>query len=152
MFKKMNGIWALVLISTAASANTGRTVLSINIGNGTVAPGFQHWGLLIRADGDVIGSRAGTTKLLGNLSRDVMEKIITLAEKAKGGKLIDENPSSPMCMDAPIKTYEVVREDGRAITFKQRAGCHDFNLMNASEYNYVFSNLLDGLSSLNSLQ
>ena len=151
------GILAMTLISSAALADTGRVVLEMKTSGGMMAPNRSNTFITyVLENGDVMQSVRSPIghhpdEFKATLSRDVMDKLLNLAEKAKAGKLVDADPEAPRCMDAPGTSYKIFKKDGRAVTFKTRDFCHDFFLQNDSLDAYMLSNVLEGLRSLSNL-
>jgi hypothetical protein len=91
-------------------------------------------------------------KLIATLAPDVLTNIKSLAESIRAGEMVDPNPSSPGCMDAPSTIYYAIKNDGTKIAIAQNEQCKQYERKEANSGDYVIKNVLQGMISLAQLK
>jgi hypothetical protein len=149
----------VALMPMISFATQPRVVAQMKTSGGLVRPGGSStYTLSVLENGDVVqvgpmieNGQPPTVRTVGTLSEGVMEKLIANAERIKAGTLVDSEDGKPRCMDTPTTTYSLVRKNGKAVAFKQEAGCHEFYLQSDVDI-YGLARALDGLSALATIQ
>lgn len=84
---------------------------------------------------------------LATLAPSVLDKVKTIVESTQKGKLVDNDPSAPGCMDAPSITYYSIKSNGQKIAIAGKVNCKDYERP-YNQGDYQLKSILDGLKSL----
>jgi hypothetical protein len=90
------------------------------------------------------------TKQVATLSHELSRAIDAAVSKVKPGKLIDPNPKSPGCMDAPSVNYSVTSDNGK-IDIGATVACKEMIKDNGDENDGLVRRALEAADSLSSL-
>jgi len=123
-----------------------------------VAPGSVHARQIqILSNGDVIKiewsrdpDTEKTTPIM-KLSAAQIAKVFKLVKSVKPGAMVDPNPNSPGCMDAPNFSDAVYRGNTR-IEIARNAACKQYKHENATDADTKLIRILDAMETLARLQ
>ncbi len=134
----MKAILLIISVFSAmasASGGRGRLVAQIISGGGMPGPdGYWSRETKIYSSGRIYFSTSGgKAHVEAIVDQQTIARIVAQGETLVESTLVQENPDSPPCMDAPSTTYSVVQASGKVIEVGGVDSCNPMIPANDSE-------------------
>ncbi len=85
--------------------------------------------------------------LLATLSQSVLRSLKDSLKNVSDVTLVDNNPNGPMCEDAPVTSYQALK-NGKLVKLKILEGCHTLSILDPSYADHKVIQTLEALELL----